>query len=250
MYLLDDEEFAERATFSERGQSSRTKGGLFDIFHKEVEYLDIVKGEIYKPTSVNSFEVDVKTFENRGRLSLICASPRLFEVQEIAAEIVVSRIKDWLETLRGKYNRIIIDCPPSISSLSLSALKAAEKILVPMPADQFSVNGLPLLLRSLHQYKGIFEIEARIAGVVLSMFPLAKEKSARTKADQFKVQIQQLCTTSRISCLSSKISKDAAYPESFVSQQPLPFNPSKHKTRIDEIDQLAIELKLVGGDPQ
>jgi chromosome partitioning protein len=259
MYLLDDNEFKERAAFEDFGkpptkkqnQSSRKKGGLFDIFHKEVQYLDVVTGKIHGPKeSVTSFIVDVKDFENGGRLSLVCASPRLFEIQEIAAEIVVSRIKDWLETLGGKYNRIIIDCPPSISSLSLSALKAAHEILVPMPADQFSVNGLPLLFKGLDQYRDVLGIEARIAGVVFSMFPPVRRKTERQKAEQYKSEIELLCDSLGLSCLKSTISMNPAYPKSFVSRRPLPFDPAKNPTPIKDVDQLAIELNMVRGDVQ
>ncbi|AGP36686.1 hypothetical protein SCE1572_20625 [Sorangium cellulosum So0157-2] len=107
----------------------------------------------------------------RGSLTLVCGSARMFEVQEIAAEIVVSRIKKWLPRAGDAYEHVIIDCPPSISSVSLAALKAADKILVPMTADQFSLHGLPLLMKALREYKKVLDIRAKVAGVVLSMFP-------------------------------------------------------------------------------
>ncbi len=259
LYLLDEREFEERADWDnfvqgpgkKRSQASRKKGGLFDIFHRDVEFLNVVTGKVYKSTKPDdNHEVDIRTFENRGRLSLVCASPQLFEVQEIAAEVVISRIEDWLDSKASTYDQVIIDCPPNISSLSLSALKAADEILVPMLADQFALLGLPILLASLDKYRALFDIKARIAGVVLSMFPGKSDRAARKKAEQYAAQIRKNCETEwEIPCLSSKISRHSTYPKSFELKQPLPFIPDKNRDLVDEIDRLAIELRL-GGQEQ
>ena len=170
-------------------------------------------------------------------------------MQEIAAEIVVSRIQDWLHTRAGAYDQVIIDCPPSISSLSLSALKAADEILVPMTADQFSLHGLPILLRSLDKYRDVLDIEAMIGGVVLSMFPPAEQSESRAKAQRYAKDIDKLCEAASpaIRCLKAKISRDPAYPDSFVGKEPLPFSTNpQHGALVDELQAVAEELRLVG----
>lgn len=251
LYLLDDKRFDERTREDERGKPGRKEGNLYDIFHGDLVYLDVVTGEFKGPQrKVNSHEVLVRNEPGEGSLTLVCASAQLFEVQEIAAEIVVSRIQDWISTREGAYDHVIIDCPPSISSLSLAALKAADKILVPMTADLFSLHGLPVLLRSLAKYKDVLDIEATIAGVVLSMFPAVQERVQRARAEQYATEISALCAKPGhdIRCLNSKISKNEAYPESFVSRDPLPFSRNRqHKGLVAELTSLAVELGLVKG---
>ncbi len=105
----------------------------------------------------------------------MCGSARMFEVQEIAAEIVVSRIKKWLPRTGDAYEHVIVDCPPSISSVSLAALKAADKILVPMMADRFSLHGLPLLMKALKEHKKVLGTSrTRLSSWFATMLMLSK----------------------------------------------------------------------------
>ena len=139
---------------------------------------------------------------------------------------------------------MIIDCPPSISSLSLSALRAAQRILVPMTADQFALHGLPILLRSLEKYREVLDIKAVVAGVVLSMFPPATDKEATMKAQQYARSISDRCSQSipPVRCLDARISRHDAYPNSFVSQTPLAFSDDP------ELVPLVSELQDLWGE--
>lgn len=252
LYLLSDERFDARTRENEKGTERRKDGNLYDIFHGEVAYLNVVTGKFddTKATMTGHEEL-VKTFDDKGSLTLVCASAQLFEVQEIAAEIVVSRIQEWLKSKHGAYDHVIIDCPPSISSLSLSALKAADEILVPMTADQFSIHGLPILLRTLDKYREVLDIEAPIAGVVLSMFPPEGNSKQRADAERYATKIGTLCDDKegpRVRCLSARVSRDQAYPDSFANRVPLPFsNNSRHFKLVDELQELVAELGLLGG---
>ncbi len=248
LYLLDDERFNARTREDEKGKPRRDEGNLHDIFHEDVAYLDVVTGK-RGPTErkLNSHEERVRDCAGGGSLKLLCASAQLFEVQEIAPELIVSRIESWLASRQGAYDQVIIDCPPSISSLSLSALKAADEILVPMPADQFSIHGLPVLLRSLEKYREVLDIEAKIAGVVLSMVPPGPHVSLSVEI--YADSIADLCSAQSppLTCLSARITRNDAYPDSFVNRRPLPFSEDPaHAELVEELDALAWELGLAG----
>jgi chromosome partitioning protein len=249
LYLLSDDEFAAR-TGEDPG---RLEGNLYDVFHGDVRYFDVATGRPYGAKRKGSSKgAKVRDCKGGGSLSLLCGSAQLFDVQEIAAEVVISRIKRWLGATGDAYEHVIIDCPPSISSLSLSALKAADKILVPMTANQFSVHGLPLLLKSLEKYREVFSIKAKIAGVVLSMFPRPDAGGSRTNAEKHLPSLASLCGASKphVPFFSALISMDPAYPASYETHTPLPFsNDSNHQPLIDELQAVASEAGLIGGTP-
>lgn len=249
LYLLDDERFDARTREDERGKPRRADGNLYDVFHEDVAYLDVVTGKpCFTDRKLTSDVVVVREFEDGGALTLLCGSVQCFDVQEIAAEIVVSRVREWLDGKHQAYEHVIIDCPPSISSLSLAALKAADEILVPMTADQFALHGLPILVRSLDKYRGILDIEAKIAGVVLTMFPPKQKVEARRAAEQYAEAIGKLCAAASppLRCFEARISRNKAYPESFARREPLAFS-AEHAALVVELRALAVEAGIVGG---
>ncbi|WP_437909818.1 ParA family protein [Sorangium sp. So ce327] len=249
LYLLSDQRFEART----REDKERREGNLHDLFHGDVRYFDVVSGKPHGPLrKVSDYQELVRTCAGGGSLTLVCGSARLFEVQEIAAEIVVSRIKRWLPRTGDAYDHVIIDCPPSISSVSLAALKAADKILVPMTADQFSLHGLPLLMKALKEYKKVLDIKAKVAGVVLSMFPPSSDAAQRAKAEQYLKGISDLCAAQKpaVRCLSAVISRNEAYRDSFERNEPLPFSGDPgHVRLVDELEAVAQEVGLLGGAP-
>ena len=238
-YLLDDERF-ERKTQS---------GNLYDLFHQGVRYFDVVSGKSHPPKSrPTAYEVSIReqTKGSSGSLTLVCASARLYEVQEIAPEMTVRRLRTWLNTKTTAYDQVVIDCPPSISGLSLSAIYAADQIVVPMTADAFAMHGLPILMETLDLYREIFRFKARIAGVLLSMIPGDSKDPMHGSAAPYIPKIIELCTTQQIKCLAVKISKSPFYPSSFAMKKPLPFSGDPdHLPLINELRHLAIELGLV-----
>ena len=247
LYLLKDERFEART----REAQERREGNLYDLFQGDVRYFDVVTGKPHGPSrKVSDYQEVVKECAGGGSLTLLCGSARLFEVQEMAAEIVVSRIQKWIPTTGEAYQHVIIDCPPSISSVSLAALKAASKILVPMTPDMFAIHGLPVLMKSLHEYKRIFGIRAKVAGVVLSMFPDASDIVLRAKADLYKQDIGRLCTNQEppLRCLSGVLSRNDAYPASFAARLPLAFATEPGVAPlIRELEAVAVEVGLLKG---
>jgi hypothetical protein len=105
------------------------------------------------------------------------------------------------------------------------------------------------LLRSLDKYRKVLDIEAIVSGVVLSMFPPAEESEPRAKAQRYAKDIDKLCRAASpaIRCLKAKISRDPAYPDSFIHNEPLPFSTNpQHGALVDELQAVAQELGLVG----
>jgi chromosome partitioning protein len=83
-----------------------------------------------------------------GNSDLTAAEIRLMD--EPARE---QRLKTALAPVRDRYDFILIDCPPSLSLLTLNALAAADSVLVPMQCEYFALEGLTSLLQTIDALK-------------------------------------------------------------------------------------------------
>ena len=80
------------------------------------------------------------------------------------------RLKKALQTVRENYDLILIDCPPSLELLTINALAAADRILVPVQCEYYALEGLADLMTTLRLVKKRINPELDIFGVVLTMF--------------------------------------------------------------------------------
>ncbi len=87
-------------------------------------------------------------------------------VNEMARE---NRLKSALGSLRGRYDYILIDCPPSLGLLTINALVAADKLLVPIQCQFYALEGVTKLLDSMKRVKSILNPSLDIFGIVLTM---------------------------------------------------------------------------------
>ena len=88
-------------------------------------------------------------------------------VNEMARE---NRLKSALGGLRGRYDYILIDCPPSLGLLTINALVAADKLLVPIQCEFYALEGVTKLLDSMKRVKNMLNPSLDIFGIVLTMY--------------------------------------------------------------------------------
>ena len=78
-------------------------------------------------------------------------------------------LADGLRGARESYDFVLVDCPPSLGPLTVSALAAADRVLVPVQAEYYALEGLSQLLRSLELIRSRLNARLRIAGILLTM---------------------------------------------------------------------------------
>ena len=93
------------------------------------------------------------------------------------------RLKRALEPLRAKYDYIIIDCPPSLSLLTLNALTAADSVLVPMQCEYYALEGLTSLLQTIDALKRKLNPGLEIEGVLRTMFDVRNNLANAVSAE-------------------------------------------------------------------
>jgi chromosome partitioning protein len=105
-------------------------------------------------------------------LSLIPGTKNMIgaNVELVAAERREFRLRDALEPVRGDYRFIFLDCPPALDLLTLNSLVAADRLLVPMQAEYFALEGISELISTLDKVSAAFNADLGLEGVLLTMF--------------------------------------------------------------------------------
>jgi chromosome partitioning protein len=80
------------------------------------------------------------------------------------------RLKEAIDKIRQDYDFILLDCPPALDLLTLNSLVAADRLLVPMQAEYFALEGLSELMHTLGRVREAFNPGLEIEGVLLTMY--------------------------------------------------------------------------------
>lgn len=109
---------------------------------------------------------------NQENLFLIPSS-----VQLAGAEIELTtqnerelKLKDCINSIKGQYDFVFIDCPPSLGLLSINALSAVDSVLIPIQCEYYALEGVSQLMNTIKLVKKGLNPELEVEGVVLSMF--------------------------------------------------------------------------------
>jgi len=86
---------------------------------------------------------------------------------ELSGPLGAFALRDALETLPARYDYVLIDCPPNLGVLTLSALLAAGEVLIPLSADYLSTRGLVLLTDQIRKVQRV-NPSLRVLGVLLT----------------------------------------------------------------------------------
>lgn len=81
-----------------------------------------------------------------------------------------TRLRFALGAVRGSYDFLLIDSPPSLSLLTVNALTAADSVLVPIQTEYFALEGLTELLETIERVRDTFNPLLSMEGIVLTMF--------------------------------------------------------------------------------
>ena len=92
------------------------------------------------------------------------------EVQLVSQLSREQRLKEALDNIRGEYDFIIIDCPPSLGLVTLNALTASNTVLVPIQCEYYALEGLGQLMSTIDLVQKHLNKDLAVEGVALTMY--------------------------------------------------------------------------------
>ncbi len=122
---------------------------LNDVPIEDVIIPDITEGVDIAPATINLAGAEVEL------------------VAEMARE---NRLKDAVGSMRGRYDFVLVDCPPSLGLLTVNALVAADKLLIPIQCEFYALEGVTKLLESMKRVKSRLNPTLDIYGILLTMY--------------------------------------------------------------------------------
>lgn len=119
------------------------------------------------------------------------------------AELVIDKmdkgkerlLKKQLDTIRDRYDFIIIDCPPSLGLLTTNALTASDSVLIPVQCEYYALEGVTQLFLTIRLVQKTYNRHLRIEGVLLTMFDIRTKLSvevAQEVRQNFMNQVYQV----------------------------------------------------------
>jgi chromosome partitioning protein len=137
--------------------------GLGASRHEPPGVYDVLTGAIAAREAVRPTGIE--------RLSILVSTPDLagatMELPRVAGS--EGRLRDALAPVRDDYAFILLDCPPSLGPLTVNALVAAERVIVPVQTEYYALEGLAGLLETLSLVQRELNPRLTVAGMLLTM---------------------------------------------------------------------------------
>tara|TARA_B100001123_G_scaffold444768_1_gene594496 strand:+ start:422 stop:1222 length:801 start_codon:yes stop_codon:yes gene_type:complete len=145
---------------------------IFDVIHKtKFENLDLITSNV----DLSGLEVETAGDSRR-------------------AFILKEQIMAYLNDSRASYDYVLIDCPPSLSLLTIMALVASSSLVVPLQTEFFALEGLTQLMKTIERIKNNLNPELVIKGILLTMYDKRNKLSSEVEKEAreyFKEKVYQ-----------------------------------------------------------
>jgi chromosome partitioning protein len=152
--LLVDFDPQGNASSSVGYSRDRIELSVYDALVGDVSFADVIR-----PTEITTLFVAPATTDLVGA-----------EIELIGSDDRESYLKRVLDSIAGRFDYIIIDCPPSLGMLTLNALVAANGVVVPMQAEYFALEGLSALLSTIERVREAYNPGLQLEGILFCMY--------------------------------------------------------------------------------
>ena len=133
-------------------------------------------GEVIKKTDFENLDIITSNVDLSGlEVETADDSNRAF--------ILKMKLAAYLNDSRGLYDYVLIDCPPSLSLLTVMALVSSNSLLVPLQTEFFALEGLTQLMKTIERIKSNLNPSLEIRGILLTMFDKRNKLSGQVELE-------------------------------------------------------------------
>ena len=147
---------------------------IYDVLNGNCSIAETIKDTKIKNLNIISSNVDLSGLE----VETANESRRAFMLKD--------KIDNFLKSEENNFSYIFIDCPPSLSLLTIMALVAAESLIVPLQAEFFALEGVSQLIKTIDRVKYKLNPNLNIRGVLLTMFDKRNKLSSEVDSEARK----------------------------------------------------------------
>ena len=147
---------------------------IYDVLNARSSFEDTIKETKIDNLNLVSSNVDLSGLEietaNESRRALL----------------LKDKIENFINSSKNDFSYIFIDCPPSLSLLTVMSLVVAKSLIIPLKAEFFALEGLSQLIKTIDRVKTNLNPKLEIRGILLTMFDKRNKLSAQVEADARK----------------------------------------------------------------
>ena len=140
-------------------------------------------------------EVDIKDVINKKVLENLDIIPTSIDLSAAEIELIGVDDKEYIlrnaiDQVKDQYDFVIIDCPPSLSMLTINAMTTADSVIVPIQCEYYALEGLSQLIHTVELVKDRLNSKLEIEGVVFTMYDARTNLSLQV-VENVKDNLQQ-----------------------------------------------------------
>ena len=151
-----------------------TENSIYGVLNSTKEFKNVIKKTNYANLDLITSTVDLSGIE----IETADDQRRAFILKE--------KIVNFTSNNEGKYDYILIDCPPSLSLLTVMALVTSHSLLVPLQAEFFALEGITQLMKTIERIKANLNQSLEIRGILLTMYDKRNKLSSEVEKEARK----------------------------------------------------------------
>ena len=151
-----------------------TENSIYGVLNSTKEFANVIKKTNFAnldlvTSTVDLSGIEIETAEDQRR-----------------AFILKEKLDDFIKNNEEKYDYILVDCPPSLSLLTVMALVASHSLLVPLQTEFFALEGITQLIKTIERIKSNLNQSLEIRGILLTMYDKRNKLSSEVESEARK----------------------------------------------------------------
>ena len=148
-----------------------SKNTIYEVLIGSKEFKNVIKNTSIDNLSIISSNVDLSGLE----IETAGDNKRAFFLKD--------KLSEFLEVNKAQFSYIFIDCPPSLSLLTVMALVASHSLIVPLQTEFFALEGLTQLMKTIERITESLNSELNIRGILLTKFDKRNKLSTQVETE-------------------------------------------------------------------